>query len=163
MEDMGMGMGIGILKMWIWVWVWVFGYEKTGYTQNGYGYGYTWTRYSKCWVLRYDFFVYGALSTILAGKFFSGANPSAAFVFTLLAFAARFAVRPIRGLIFGRLGDTLGRKYTFLITMTLMGIGTFLIGVLPTFATWGIAAPILLITCRLVQVIMRVSFIVRQV
>uniref|UniRef100_A0A914V691 Major facilitator superfamily (MFS) profile domain-containing protein n=1 Tax=Plectus sambesii TaxID=2011161 RepID=A0A914V691_9BILA len=99
----------------------------------------------------YDFFVYGTLGSILAGKFFSGVNPSAAFVFTLLAFAAGFAVRPIGALIFGRLGDTLGRKYTFLITMTLMGVGTCMIGVLPTYATWGIAAPILLIACRLLQ------------
>jgi MFS family permease len=96
--------------------------------------------------------VYGTLSTILAGKFFSDVNPSAAFVFTLLAFAAGFAVRPLGALIFGRLGDTFGRKYTFLVTITLMGLGTCFIGILPTFATWGIAAPILLITCRLVQV-----------
>ena len=77
-------------------------------------------------------------------------RPSA-FIFTLLAFAAGFAVRPFGALVFGRLGDLVGRKYTFLVTMTLMGIGTFLIGVLPTYATIGIAAPILLIVLRLVQ------------
>src|SRR5258705_4091760 len=91
------------------------------------------------------------VAAILAGKFFSGVAPTAAFIFTLLAFAAGFAVRPFGALFFGRLGDLIGRKYTFLVTMTLMGFGTFLIGVLPTYATWGIAAPILLIVLRLVQ------------
>jgi len=99
----------------------------------------------------YDFYIYGTLGVILASKFFSGVAPTAAFIFTLLAFAAGFAVRPFGALIFGRLGDLVGRKYTFLVTMTLMGIGTFLIGVLPTYASWGIAAPILLIVLRLVQ------------
>jgi MFS family permease len=99
----------------------------------------------------YDFYIYGTLGVILAGKFFSGVNPTAAFIFTLLAFAAGFAVRPFGALIFGRIGDLVGRKYTFLVTMTLMGLGTFLIGVLPTYASWGIAAPIMLIALRLVQ------------
>src|SRR3954453_19974313 len=99
----------------------------------------------------YDFYIYGTLGAILAGKFFSGVAPTAAFIFTLLAFAAGFAVRPFGALFFGRLGDLIGRKYTFLVTMTLMGFGTFLIGVLPTYATWGIAAPILLIVLRLFQ------------
>jgi MFS family permease len=99
----------------------------------------------------YDFYIYGTLGVILAGKFFSGVNPTAGFIFTLLAFAAGFAVRPFGALIFGRLGDLVGRKYTFLVTMTLMGLGTFLIGVLPTYAAWGIAAPIMLIALRLVQ------------
>jgi MFS family permease len=99
----------------------------------------------------YDFYIYGTLGVILAGKFFSGVNPTAGFIFTLLAFAAGFAVRPFGALVFGRLGDIVGRKYTFLVTMTLMGLGTFLIGVLPTYAAWGIAAPILLIALRLVQ------------
>ena len=99
----------------------------------------------------YDFYIYGTLGVILASKFFSGVAPTAAFIFTLLAFAAGFAVRPFGALIFGRLGDLVGRKYTFLVTMTLMGFGTFLIGVLPTYASWGIAAPILLIVLRLVQ------------
>ena len=99
----------------------------------------------------YDFYIYGTLGAILASKFFSGVAPTSAFIFTLLAFAAGFAVRPFGALVFGRLGDLVGRKYTFLVTMTLMGIGTFLIGVLPTYATIGIAAPILLIVLRLVQ------------
>src|SRR5262245_14714263 len=99
----------------------------------------------------YDFYIYGTLGAILAGKFFSGVAPNAAFIFTLLAFAAGFAVRPFGALVFGRLGDLVGRKYTFLVTMTLMGIGTFLIGVLPTYASIGILAPILLIVLRLVQ------------
>jgi MFS family permease len=99
----------------------------------------------------YDFYIYGTLAAILAGKFFSGVAPTAAFIFTLLAFAAGFAVRPFGALFFGRLGDLIGRKYTFLVTMTLMGIGTFMIGLLPTYASWGILAPVLLILLRLVQ------------
>src|SRR5437660_17406 len=99
----------------------------------------------------YDFYIYGTLAAILTKQFFSAAPPGAGFIFTLLAFAAGFAVRPLGALIFGRLGDLVGRKYTFLVTMTLMGIGTFLIGVLPTYASWGIVAPVLLILLRLVQ------------
>jgi MFS family permease len=99
----------------------------------------------------YDFYIYGTLGVILASKFFSGVAPTAAFIFTLLAFAAGFAVRPFGALVFGRLGDIVGRKYTFLVTMTLMGLGTFLIGLLPTYASIGIVAPILLILLRLVQ------------
>jgi MFS family permease len=99
----------------------------------------------------YDFYIYGTLAPILAAQYFAGVNPSAAFIFTLLAFAAGFAVRPFGALFFGRLGDLIGRKYTFLITMTLMGLGTFCIGLLPNYATWGIAAPITLIGLRLFQ------------
>jgi MFS family permease len=99
----------------------------------------------------YDFYIYGTLGVILASKFFSGVAPTAAFIFTLLAFAAGFAVRPFGALIFGRLGDLVGRKYTFLVTMTLMGLGTFLIGLLPTYGAIGIVAPVLLIALRLVQ------------
>jgi MFS family permease len=99
----------------------------------------------------YDFYIYGTLAPILAAQYFAGVNPSAAFIFTLLAFAAGFAVRPLGALFFGRLGDLIGRKYTFLITMTLMGLGTFCIGLLPNYATWGIAAPITLIALRLFQ------------
>jgi MFS family permease len=99
----------------------------------------------------YDFYIYGTLAAILAKQFFSSAPPTAAFIFTLLAFAAGFAVRPFGALVFGRLGDLIGRKYTFLITMTLMGIGTFLIGLLPNYAAWGVAAPTILILLRLVQ------------
>ena len=99
----------------------------------------------------YDFYIYGTLAPILAAQFFSGVNPTAAFIFTLLAFAAGFAVRPFGALFFGRLGDIIGRKYTFLITMTLMGIGTFFIGLLPSYASAGIIAPVILIGLRLVQ------------
>src|SRR6202030_3202604 len=99
----------------------------------------------------YDFYIYGTLAPILAVQFFAGVNPSAAFIFTLLAFAAGFAVRPFGALFFGRLGDLIGRKYTFLITMTLMGLGTFCIGLLQGYADWGIAAPITLIALRLFQ------------
>jgi MFS family permease len=99
----------------------------------------------------YDFYIYGTLGVFLAKYFFSTVPPNVAFIFTLLAFAAGFAVRPFGALIFGRLGDMIGRKYTFLITMTLMGLGTFFIGLLPGYATWGIAAPIVLIALRLVQ------------
>ncbi len=99
----------------------------------------------------YDFYIYGTLAVFLAKYFFSNVPANVAFIFTLLAFAAGFAVRPFGALIFGRLGDMIGRKYTFLITMSLMGIGTFFIGVLPGFAIWGIFAPIVLIALRLVQ------------
>jgi MFS family permease len=99
----------------------------------------------------YDFYIYGTLGVFLAKYFFSNVPANVGFIFALLAFAAGFAVRPFGALIFGRFGDMIGRKYTFLITMSLMGIGTFFIGVLPGFATWGIAAPIVLIALRLVQ------------
>jgi MFS family permease len=99
----------------------------------------------------YDFYIYGTLAVFLAKYFFSNVPANVAFIFTLLAFAAGFAVRPFGALIFGRLGDMIGRKYTFLITMSLMGVGTFFIGLLPGFATWGILAPVVLIALRLVQ------------
>ena len=90
----------------------------------------------------YDFYIYGTLGVFLAKYFFSNVPANVGFIFTLLAFAAGFAVRPIGALLFGRIGDIVGRKYTFLVTMTLMGVGTFFIGVLPSYAQWGIAAPI---------------------
>src|SRR5215831_11640228 len=99
----------------------------------------------------YDFYIYGTLAPILAAQYFSGVNPTAAFIFTLLAFAAGFAVRPFGALFFGRLGDIIGRKYTFLITMTVMGLGTFCIGLLQGYDEWGMAAPIVLIGLRLFQ------------
>ena len=99
----------------------------------------------------YDFYIYGTLGVFLAKYFFSNVPANVAFIFTLLAFAAGFAVRPLGALVFGRIGDIVGRKYTFLVTMTLMGVGTFFIGVLPSYAQWGIAAPIVLIGLRLVQ------------
>ena len=80
----------------------------------------------------YDFYLYGLLAAIIAEQFFAGASPSSAFIFALIAFAAGFAVRPFGALVFGRLGDLVGRKYTFLITMGLMGLSTFLVGLLPT-------------------------------
>jgi MFS family permease len=99
----------------------------------------------------YDFYIYGTLGVFLAKYFFSNVPPNVGFIFALLAFAAGFAVRPFGALIFGRIGDMIGRKYTFLVTMSLMGVGTFFIGVLPGYDTWGIMAPILLIGLRLVQ------------
>ena len=100
----------------------------------------------------YDFYIYGTLAVFLAKYFFTSAlTENARFIFVLLAFAAGFAVRPFGALIFGRFGDMIGRKYTFLITMSLMGIGTFFIGLLPSYASWGILAPIVLIALRLVQ------------
>jgi MFS family permease len=99
----------------------------------------------------YDFYIYGTLAVFLAKYFFSNVPANVAFIFTLLAFAAGFAVRPFGALIFGRLGDMIGRKYTFLITMSLMGVGTFLIGLLPGYGTWGIFAPVVLILFRLIQ------------
>ena len=88
---------------------------------------------------------------VIAKYFFSTSPPNVGFIFALLAFAAGFAVRPFGALIFGRLGDMIGRKYTFLITMTIMGVGTFFVGLLPGYATSGIAAPVLLIVLRLLQ------------
>ncbi len=99
----------------------------------------------------YDFYLAGALAANIAANFFTGVNPTAAFIFTLLGFAAGFAVRPFGALFFGSLGDLIGRKYTFLVTMTLMGIATFVVGLLPGYASIGIAAPILFIACRLLQ------------
>jgi len=99
----------------------------------------------------YDFYLYGSLTAIIGAKFFAGFNQTTAFIFALLAFAAGFAVRPFGALIFGRLGDMVGRKYTFLITIVIMGLSTFLVGLLPTYATIGIAAPIALIILRLLQ------------
>src|SRR6201985_2199959 len=99
----------------------------------------------------YDFYIYGTLGVFLAKYFFANVPPNVGFIFALLAFAAGFAVRPFGALIFGRLGDMIGRKYTFLITMTLMGVGTFFIGLLPGYASWGIMAPVVLIGLRLIQ------------
>ncbi len=99
----------------------------------------------------YDFYLAGSLAANIAANFFSGVNPTAGFIFTLLGFAAGFAVRPFGALFFGRLGDLVGRKYTFLVTMTIMGVATFVVGLLPGYATIGIAAPIAFIICRLLQ------------
>ncbi len=99
----------------------------------------------------YDFLIYGSLTPFISKQFFSGVNPTAAFIFTLLAFSAGFFIRPLGAIFFGRIGDLLGRKFTFLITMMMMGVTTFLVGLLPNYATIGIAAPIMLIALRLLQ------------
>ncbi|WP_339936510.1 MFS transporter, partial [Undibacterium luofuense] len=93
----------------------------------------------------YDFYLYGSLAAIIAKQFFAGTDPNTGFIFALLAFAAGFIVRPFGALVFGRLGDMIGRKYTFLVTILIMGGATFGVGLLPNFATWGIAAPIILV------------------
>src|SRR3954453_20428440 len=97
----------------------------------------------------YDFYLYGSLAAIISKQFFSGVNPTAAFIFALLAFAAGFAVRPFGAIIFGRLGDMVGRKYTFLITILIMGLSTFVVGLLPSYESIGVAAPVILIGLRL--------------
>lgn len=99
----------------------------------------------------YDFYLYGSLAAIISKQFFSGVNPTAAFIFALLAFAAGFAVRPFGALVFGRIGDIVGRKYTFLVTILIMGFSTFIVGILPSYAKIGIAAPVVLILLRLLQ------------
>jgi MFS family permease len=99
----------------------------------------------------YDFYLAGSLAANIAANFFSGVNPTAGFIFTLLGFAAGFAVRPFGALFFGRLGDIVGRKYTFLVTMTIMGLATFIVGLLPGYASIGIISPIAFIACRLLQ------------
>ena len=99
----------------------------------------------------YDFYLYGSLAAIIAKQFFAGLDPTSAFIFALLAFAAGFLVRPFGALVFGRLGDMIGRKYTFLVTILLMGLSTFIVGILPTYASIGVAAPVILIILRLLQ------------
>ena len=99
----------------------------------------------------YDFYLYGSLALIIARQFFSGLDDNAAFVFTLLAFAVGFLVRPLGALVFGRLGDMVGRKYTFLVTILIMGLTTFMVGILPNFESIGVAAPVILIALRLMQ------------
>jgi len=99
----------------------------------------------------YDFYLYGSLAAIITTQFFSGVNETTGFIFALMAFAAGFAVRPFGAIVFGRLGDLWGRKNTFLVTMLLMGLSTFVVGILPAYAAIGIAAPIILVLMRLVQ------------
>ncbi len=99
----------------------------------------------------YDFYLYGSLAAIIAKQFFSGLDAGSAFIFALLAFAAGFIVRPFGAIFFGRLGDMIGRKYTFLVTILIMGLSTFVVGVLPNYASIGVAAPIILIALRLLQ------------
>ena len=99
----------------------------------------------------YDFYLYGSLAPIIAKQFFSGLDAGSAFIFALLAFAAGFIVRPFGAIFFGRLGDMIGRKYTFLVTILIMGLSTFIVGVLPSYAAIGVAAPVILIALRLLQ------------
>jgi MFS family permease len=99
----------------------------------------------------YDFYLYGSLAAIIAKQFFAALDPTAAFISALMAFAAGFLVRPFGALVFGRLGDMIGRKYTFLVTIMIMGLSTFLVGLLPAYGSIGVAAPIILVGLRLLQ------------
>src|SRR5262245_20467363 len=99
----------------------------------------------------YDFYLYGSLAVFFGGLFFPTENPTAQLLASLATFGAGFGVRPLGALVFGHLGDLVGRKYTFLITMATMGLGTALIGLLPTYATFGIGATITLVVLRLLQ------------
>ena len=99
----------------------------------------------------YDFYLYGLLAGIISAQFFSGVNETTGFIFALAAFAAGFAVRPFGAILFGRIGDLVGRKNTFLVTMGIMGLSTFLVGLLPSYASIGVAAPIILVLLRLLQ------------
>ena len=99
----------------------------------------------------YDFYLYGLLASYIATKFFSGVNETTGYILALAAFAAGFAVRPFGALVFGRIGDMVGRKNTFLVTIVIMGLSTFCVGLLPTYKQIGIAAPIILVALRLLQ------------
>lgn len=97
----------------------------------------------------YDFYLYGSLAAIIVKQFFSGTDSNTGFIFALLVFAAGFIVRPFGALVFGRLGDMIGRKFTFRVTIMIMGASTFIVGILPNYATIGITAPIILIVRRI--------------
>ena len=99
----------------------------------------------------YDFYLYGLLATIISAQFFCGVDETTGFIFALAAFAAGFAVRPFGAILFGRIGDLVGRKNTFLVTMGIMGLSTFVVGLLPSYASIGVAAPIALVALRLLQ------------
>jgi len=99
----------------------------------------------------YDFYIFGSLATILSDKFFPSSNPTAAFMATLATFAAGFVVRPFGALVFGRLGDLIGRKHTFMLTLILMGGATFLIGCIPSYESIGVFAPLMVLILRLIQ------------
>jgi MFS family permease len=99
----------------------------------------------------YDFYLYGSLAAVIAKQFFAGLDPTSAYIFALLAFAAGFLVRPFGAIVFGRLGDMIGRKYTFLVTILIMGVSTFVVGLLPNYASIGVAAPIILVALRMLQ------------
>src|SRR6187549_557054 len=97
----------------------------------------------------YDFYLFGVLTSIIGAQFFAPLDEATRNIFTLLAFAAGFAVRPFGAIVFGRLGDLIGRKYTFLVTILIMGASTFVVGLLPSYAAIGIAAPVILIALRM--------------
>ena len=97
----------------------------------------------------YDFYLYGLLATVISAQFFSGVDETTGFIFALAAFAAGFAVRPFGAILFGRIGDLVGRKNTFLVTMGIMGLSTFIVGLLPNYASIGVAAPVALVALRL--------------
>jgi MFS family permease len=99
----------------------------------------------------YDFYLYGTLAVIIGNQFFSALDPASRTIFSLLAFAAGFIVRPFGAIVFGRLGDMIGRKYTFLVTILIMGLSTFIVGVLPSYNSIGLAAPVILIGLRMLQ------------
>lgn len=99
----------------------------------------------------YDFYIFGSLAAIIAEKFFPPSNPTLAYIATLATFAVGFIVRPFGAIVFGRLGDMVGRKYTFLLTLILMGGSTFAIGLIPSYHTIGVLAPILVLVLRLLQ------------
>ena len=99
----------------------------------------------------YDFYLYGLLTSIIAAQFLTGLNQTTAFIMALLVFASGFIVRPFGALVFGRIGDLVGRRYTFIITLLVMGLSTFLVGCLPTYKTAGVAAPIMLVALRMCQ------------
>jgi len=99
----------------------------------------------------YDFYLYGSLAAIIGAQFFTAFPENTRNVFALLAFAAGFIVRPFGALVFGSLGDMIGRKYTFLMTIVIMGLSTFLVGILPNYESWGVAAPVILILLRMAQ------------
>ncbi|TIX45024.1 MAG: MHS family MFS transporter, partial [Mesorhizobium sp.] len=99
----------------------------------------------------YDFYLYGTLTAAIGAAFFTQYPETTRNIFTLLAFAAGFLVRPFGALVFGRIGDLVGRKYTFLVTIMIMGLSTFLVGILPGAASWGIAAPVILVALRMLQ------------
>jgi MFS family permease len=99
----------------------------------------------------YDFYLYGSLAAIISKQFFAGVNDTTAFIFALMAFAAGFAVRPFGAIVFGRIGDIVGRKYTFLVTIVLMGASTAIVGMLPNYESIGVLAPIILVCMRLIQ------------
>src|SRR5437868_12254709 len=99
----------------------------------------------------YDFYLYGTLAAIIGRQYFSNLDPNSQVIFSLLAFAAGFIVRPFGAIFFGRLGDMIGRKYTFLVTILIMGLSTFIVGLLPGYNSIGVAAPIILIALRLLQ------------